>query len=140
MTDILHLPPHLASTTLACPTCANLYSNKKELLHHLRTSSDEIHKTFRYDASNPAIKPALLAPGILPCPRGCSAFFDDGTTRTSRPLERHIELAKCRALCHGAAPLPRELDGPFMPTTTTAVTAALMAEAQQAASDPSLAR
>jgi len=139
MTDILHLPPHLASTTLASPTCANLYSNKKELLHHLRTSSDEIHKTFRYDANNLAIEPTLLALGIFPCPRGCGAFFDGGTARTSRILERNIELAKCRDRCPGAAPLPRELDGPFMPTTTTGVTAALMAEVQEAASYLSLA-
>ncbi len=38
----------------------------------------------------------------------------------------------------GAALLPRELDGPYMPTTTTGVTRALMSEAQQAALDPSL--
>jgi len=50
-----------------------------------------------------------------------------------------MELAKCRARCPGAVPLPRELDGPFMPTTTNGFTAALMSEAQQADSDPSLA-
>ena len=77
--------------------------------------------------------------GILPCPRGCGAFFDGGTIRTSRPKERHIELAKCRARSPGVAPLPRELDGPFMPTITTGFNAALMSEAQHAASDPSLA-
>ncbi len=50
MTDFPNFPPNLAPTTLACPTCVNRYSNKKALLHHLRTSSDEQHKTLRYDA------------------------------------------------------------------------------------------
>jgi len=135
MTDSSMLPPSLASTTLACPTCANIYRNKKELIHHLRTSTDELHKIFRYDASKPDIEPSLLVLGILPCPRGCGAFFDRGTTCTSRPLVRHIEQGKCRARNHGAAPFPREIYGPFMPTTTTGVTPALVSEARHAATD-----
>jgi hypothetical protein len=136
MTDTSILPPNLASTTLVCPTCANTYRNKKELIHHLRTSTDELHKIFRYDASKLDIEPSLLALGIVPCPRGCGAFFDGGTTCTSRSLVRRIGQGKCRARNLGAAPLPRELDGPFMPTTTTGVTVALMSEARQAATDP----
>jgi len=90
MTDSSILPPNLASTTLACPTCGNIYRNKKELIHHLRTSTEELHKIFRYDANKPGIKPSLLALGILPCPRWGGAFFDGGPTCTSRPLVRHI--------------------------------------------------
>ena len=37
MRNITNLPPNLDSTSLACPTCANQYRNKKELLHHLRS-------------------------------------------------------------------------------------------------------
>jgi hypothetical protein len=136
VTDFHSFPPNLAPTTLACLTCANRYSNKKELFHHLRTSSDEQHKTLRYDAYSPAFELTLLALGILPCPRACGALFDGGVTCTSRPLAKHIEQGKCRARNLGATPLPRKLDGPFMPTTTTGVNATLMYEAQQAAIDP----
>jgi len=41
--------PPVASSSLACPICAAIYLRRKDLLYHLRTSTDEPHKTFRYD-------------------------------------------------------------------------------------------
>jgi len=108
MRNISNLPLNLDSTSLACRRCANHYYNKKELLHHLRSSSDELHKTFRNDACTSSIEPTLLALGILPCPRACGALFDGGANCTSRPLERHIETGNCRARNPGAVTLPRE--------------------------------
>ena len=137
MTNLPNLLPNLDTISLACPTCVNRYRNKKELLHHLRSSSDDLHKTFRYDACTPSIEPTLLAVGILPCPRACGALFDGGANCTSRPLEKHIEQGHSRN--PGAAPLPRELDGPFIPTTTTSGTTALLSEAYQAATNPASA-
>ena len=57
------------------------------------------------------------------------SIFDGGANLTTRPLERHTEQGKCRARNLGAAALPRELDGLYMPTTTNGVAAALMSEA-----------
>jgi hypothetical protein len=47
-------PSRLATTSLACPICSNTFSKRKDLLYHLRTSTDDNHKTFRDDASAPA--------------------------------------------------------------------------------------
>jgi hypothetical protein len=111
-------PPLVANFSLACPICAATYTRKKELLHHLRTSTDEPHKSYWYDACALVNTPRLLALGILPCPLACGALIDGGTTRTSRPLDANIARGTCRARRLGTSPPRRELDGPYMPTTT----------------------
>ena len=130
-------PPPLATTSLACPTCNKIYTKRKELLHHLRTSTDEQHKTLRYCACELAhiLTRSLL--GVLPYPLGCGALFDGGSSGTSRPLDAHIARCSCRPRRLGSSPLPRELNGPYMPTTTRGVSAAIDSHAAQARLDPS---
>ena len=132
-------PPPLASTHLECaicPICSSIYNKRKELLHHLRTSTDDLHKTFRYTSNEPAHSSSLLNLGIPLGPLACGALFDGGTTCTSKPLDAHIARGTCRTRRPGASPLRRELDGPFMPTTTRGVSTALASHAAQARLDP----
>ena len=129
-------PSSLATTILACPLCSSTYSKRKELLHPLRTSSHEIHKTFRYDASAHANASNNLALGVLPCPLAHGAVFDGGSTRTSKELDAHIARGTYCTRRLGSLPRPRELDGPFLSPTTRGVTAALDCVASRARDDP----
>ncbi len=129
----------LATTTLACSICSSTYSKRKELLHHLRISSDEVHTTFRYDSSAPANASILLALGVLPCPLACGALFDGRSTCTSKELDAHIARGSCRARRLGSLPLPREFDTPYLSTITRGVTVALESVASQAHDDPGFA-
>jgi len=76
MSSLSRDPSSLATTSLACPLCAVIYLGRKDLLYHLRTSTNEPYKTFRYDACAPAIAYRLLILGVLPCPLACGALFD----------------------------------------------------------------
>jgi hypothetical protein len=136
MSTSAHAPPPLASTHLECPICSNIYNTRKKFLHHLRFSTDDLHKTCRYTANEPAHSSSLLTLGILPCPLACGALFDGCTTCISQPLYAHIARGTCRARRPGTSPLRRELDGPFMLTTTRGVSAALATQAAQARMDP----
>jgi len=80
--------------------------------------------------------PRLLALGILPCPLAYGALFDGGLTGTSRPMDAHIARGTCRARWLGASPPRRELDGPYMPTTTSGVSAVLSSQPTHAHLDP----
>jgi hypothetical protein len=131
-------PLPVASTHLACPVCGNSYKKRKEIVHHTRTSTDEPHATFRYIAIEPVHSSSLASLGTLPCPLACGALFDGGSTCTSRPLAAHIARGTCRARRPGSLPLPREWDGPFMPTTTRGVTATLDSEVAHARHVPQL--
>jgi len=107
-------PPLVATSSLACPIFAATYIRKKELLHHMRTSADEPHKSFRYDACALVNAPRLLALGILPCLLACGALFDWGKIRTSKPSGCPHSRKTRRARRPGASPPRRELDGPYM--------------------------
>jgi hypothetical protein len=131
--------PSIAATSLASPICSSSYTKRKELLHQLGTSSDKLHKTFRYDAFTLANIYGLLALGVLPCPLACGALFDGGYTCTLRAPDTHIARGSCRAHRLGSLPLPREMDRPYMPTTTRGITAALKSVASEARGDPSSA-
>ena len=108
------LPAHssLATTTLSCSIFSSTYSKRKDLLHHLRFFLDEIHKTFRYDASAFANASELLALGVFPCPLACGVLFDRGSTYTSRALDTHIARGTCRTHLIGRLPLPRTSNKP----------------------------
>ena len=95
-------PPSVTTSSLVCPICENIYHRRKELPHHLYTSTDEPHKTFRYHACALANASRLLELGVLPCPLACGALFDGETTCTSRPLEAHIACGSCRARRSGS--------------------------------------
>jgi len=68
----------------------NPYSGCKELLHHIRTATDETRKTLGLGAtySNQALQ--MLAKRIIFCSRGCGAFFDGGPHGSSKPCETHM--------------------------------------------------
>ena len=136
MTAVTLAPPPVTASHLACAVCGKSYKNRKELLHHLRTSTDEPHKTFRYSAIELVHSSSIASLDILPCPLACGALFDGGRTCTSRPLDAHIARGPCRARHLDCLPLPRERDGPFMPTTTRGVATALDLEAAQERQDP----
>jgi hypothetical protein len=129
----------LATTSLACPSCNIIYTKRKEPLQHLRTSTTEQHKTLRYCAYDHVNAPTLSLLGVHPCPLGCGALFDGGSTGTLRPMDARIARGSCRPRRSGSSLLPRELDGPFMPTTTRGVTTALASQAAQARHDPMFA-
>ena len=52
-------------------------------------------------------------------------------------MEAHIARGTCRARRHGSSLPPRELDRPYLPTTTRVVAATLASNATQVHQDPS---
>jgi len=112
--------------------------SRKELLGHLRSAPGDQHELLRSQGLASALFPALLAQGVLCCPKGCGAFFDGGSQNTSKPLAAHVAANKCRTRRPSRHNRTRELDGPFLPTTMGGIQAALadIARAAEAAPHP----
>ena len=111
----------------SCPLCLTTFPTRKQLLEHLRSDPEIEHKAFRFGATELGLYPQLKHQVELACPRECGAFFNGGNQCTSRPLELHVERARCRDRRPSAA--PAELHGPYLATTIAGVRATLTAQA-----------
>jgi hypothetical protein len=65
VTSSLPMPHSIVPTLLEGLICGINCNKRNELLHHLRTSTDEPHTTCRYSASEPPNAPLLLELGVL---------------------------------------------------------------------------
>jgi hypothetical protein len=117
-----------------CPLCPTTFPTRKLLLDHLRSDPELEHKNFRFGAAESSLYPQLQQQGVLACPRGCGAFFNGGDHCASKPLELHVQRARCRDRRQAAA--PAELQGPYLATTIAGVRATLTAQAATARSAP----
>ena len=132
--NLRQAPPN-GRLSWSCPVCESPFSSRKELLGHLRATNDEPHETLRRQGLSSPYHPALLAAGVLCCPRACGAFFDGGASNTSKPLGLHVAANKCRNR-QGRHNRSRELNGPYLPTTMGGINAAHLDIAALAAVHP----
>ena len=112
-------PQPLRALPFYCPICPNRYPTRKLLLEHMRSESEQSHKTLRFGARESAHYPALKLQGVLAYPRGCGAYFNGGDNAVSKPLELHIGRRNCRDR-RPTAPTT-ELQGPYLATTIAGV-------------------
>jgi hypothetical protein len=120
---VLTPPSSIAPSPLVftCPICTFNFPTRRILLEHLRSSSNNDHKSFRFGAYESPYYPLLVAQGVLAYPRGCGAFFNGGDTGSSKLLEASIARGSC---CDRRTQAPLlEVDGPFLVTTMAGVRA-----------------
>jgi len=107
----------------SCPLCLTRYPTRKLILEHLKSDPEIEHKALRFGASESPHYPLLMRHGVMACPLGCGAYFNEGEKGISKPLEVHIGRAKCRD--RRPSTTTSELTGPYLATTIGGVKATL---------------